>query len=97
MDCGQEYAEVYYGVAIGRNWKNILTHNCHNKSVKPIKNIRRKQLWQTMQTTAAMRTMQAMQTIPARILLTAPRTPAPRIPARMQATQTTAITKYMAA
>ena len=35
----------------------------------------------------------AMQTIPARILPTALRIPAPRIPARMQAMQTTAITK----
>ena len=68
----------------------------HNKDVKPIKNLRRKQLWQTMQTTAAMQTtptMQTMPTIPARILLTAPRIPALRIPARMRATQTTAITK----
>ena len=49
-----------------------------------------------MQTTAAMQTtptMQTMPTIPARILLTAPRIPALRIPARMRATQTTAITK----
>lgn len=71
-------------------------HKSHNKGVKPIKNLRRKQLWQTMQTTAAMQTtqiMRTMPTIPARILLTALRIPVLRIQARMRATQTTAITK----
>ena len=71
-------------------------HKSHNKGVKPIKNLRRKQLWQTMQTTAAMQTtqiMRTMPTIPARILLTAQRILVPRILARMQTTQITAITK----
>ena len=73
--------------------KIFFAHRSHNKDVKPIKIIRRKQLWQTMQTTAAMQATQAMPTIPARILLTALRIPVLRIPARMQATQITATTK----
>lgn len=76
--------------------KIIFLHKSHNKGVKPIKNLRRKQLWQTMQTTVTMQTtqiMRTMPTIPARILPTALRIPVPRILARMQTTQITAITK----
>jgi hypothetical protein len=80
---------------IRKKWKNNFLYCSHNKSVKPIKIIRRKQLWQTMQTTAAMQTMrttQTMRTIPARIL-PAPRIAALRIPARMQAIHRIAIIK----
>ena len=79
---------------IRKKWKNNFLYCSHNKSVKPIKIIRRKQLWQTMQTTAAMQTTQTMRTIPARILLlTALRIPALRVPPRMPAILRIAITK----